>query len=74
MKINVIREPKTGEVVMMKFNRTTQIWDTTAEAIKSAKELADDSNPFEATICPITIEEAQKMCDANRVNYCGAKI
>lgn len=75
MKINVIREAKSNEVYQLRFNRTLQLWNTKEEAIASAKELIDDSNPFQATICPISKDEAGALCDKNGVvTYCGADL
>jgi hypothetical protein len=66
----MVRNRKRGEVVLMTYNRTRQIWRTAARAVRSAQALVQDDMPFTATITPISRKEALAMVDAGKVNYC----
>jgi nucleoside diphosphate kinase len=74
MKINVIRSAQPGEVFLLTFNKTIQVWNTEAEALKSAQKLVSNTDPFTAEICPVSKDYARHIVDNKNNVYCAADL
>lgn len=66
MKIQFLVKRRAGEVYQINCNERIYFANTKKQAIRLAKKLVSDRDPFSAKIFPIDRHVAEKMCESNR--------